>query len=124
MTTPLREFGEYLRSLRVARNLPLRRFCQLTGLDPGNVSKMERGLLQPPTGERLDQLAESLGLKEGTDERTLFNDLAYSCRGEIPPDILNDEELVARLPVVFRTLRGEPLGEDELKALAEKIRRS
>ena len=116
------EFGTYFRSLREARELTLRRFCVENGLDPGNISKMERGRLLPPDKERLSSLADCLGLEEASDERVRLYDLAYACRGEIPPDILNDEELVGRLPLLFRTLRGENLGEEELRALAERVR--
>ena len=41
-------FGEYLRALRKDKDVTLREFCRRTHADPGNVSKMERGLLPPP----------------------------------------------------------------------------
>jgi len=37
-------------------------------------------------------------------------------------DILTDEDLAAKLPLVFRTLRGEKVPDEQLNQLAEKIR--
>ena len=35
-----------------------------------------------------------------------------------------DEDLVRRLPLVFRTLRGQKVGDAQLDALVDKIRKS
>jgi hypothetical protein len=48
-------------------------------------------------------------------------DLAAVARRHIPDDLKADENLVRRLPLVFRTLRG-PKGEDNLDALLNKLR--
>ena len=41
-------FGEYFKASRIAIKKTLRQFCIENGLDPGNISKLERGLLPPP----------------------------------------------------------------------------
>jgi hypothetical protein len=51
-------------------------------------------------------------------------DVAAATRGEIPRDLLTDAELVEKLPVLFRTLRGQPVSPEKLDELAELIRRS
>ena len=48
-----RNFGELLKSLRVARRETLREFCDKHKLDPGNYSRLERGLFPPPQNEEL-----------------------------------------------------------------------
>ncbi len=44
-------FGDYLKSRRLERDLTLRDFCRSAGEDPSNWSKVERGILPPPTDE-------------------------------------------------------------------------
>ena len=117
-------FGEYFAQLRRARGLTLRSFCKEHGFDPGNLSKIERGRMRPPKPHRLEKYARALGLAEDSEEWAMLMDLAFVGRGEIPPEILSDQELVAKLPVLFRTLRGEPVDDTRLRELAERIRRA
>ena len=119
------EFGAYFRELRARLGLPLRQFCIANGYDAGNISKLERGgLAAPNSDEKLRGYARALKLKKGTDEWQRFFDLAAVSRREIPADIMSDEELVKRLPLVFRTLRGQKVGDAQLDALVDKIRKS
>jgi len=118
-------FGEYFRGLRARLNMPLRQFCIVNGYDAGNVSKLERGLLPPPTSEaKLRDYADALRLKEGSEDWVTFFDLAAVARRELPDDIMADEDLVRRLPLVFRTLRGQKVDEKSLDALLERIKKA
>ncbi len=119
-------FGEMFKRLRIAKGESLRSFCLSNGYDPGNISKTERGKLAPPESEALlAGYAESLGLKKGSDDWIAFFDRAAAERGRLPADLLlNDEELVNKLPVLFRSMReADPLSEDALRQFAEEIRR-
>lgn len=40
-------YGQRLKSLRLARRLRLREAARIMGMDPSNLSKMERGLVRP-----------------------------------------------------------------------------
>ena len=51
-----------------------------------------------------------------------FIDQADVARGSIPKDVLEDAELVEKLPMFFRTVRGAELGARELDDLIRKIR--
>jgi len=118
-------FGNLIKTLRVAKGLTLREFCLTNGLDPGNYSRLERGLFQPPQKpELLEKYATALGLLRGSDEWLEFFDLAAATRGEIPKDLLSDEEVVEKLPVLFRTLRGSRITREKLDDLVDKVRRS
>ena len=118
-------FGEFFKELRIRRGLTLRAFCKTHGFDAGNISKLERGRLGPPQSrEKLDEYARALGLEEGSDEWFEFYDRAAACAGQIPKEILDDEELVGKLPLIFRTLRGEKLTEEQMRDLMETIRRA
>jgi len=115
-------FGEFFKAKRMELGKTLRQFCLDNDLDPGNVSKLERGYLSPPQHDKLTAYAKLLKLKKGTDEWYQFFDLAAAESGKIPKDLLNDEEVVQELPVLFRTLRGEKISEENLDKLIRKIK--
>lgn len=116
-------FGEFFKAKRIEKGLTLREFCKKYGLDPGNISKLERGLLPPPASRaKLEEYAKFLGLKKGTDDWMEFFDRAAASRGELPKDFLNDEEVIKTLPVIFRTIRGKKVSKELLDELIEKIR--
>lgn len=118
-------FGEFFKVKRISLGYTLRCFCEEYKLDPGNLSRMERGILPPPQKrEKLEEYAGYLKIKEGSDEWYQFFDLACAAAGKLPDEILNDAELVQKLPVVFRTLRGQKLSAEQLKELIEKIRKA
>ena len=47
---------------------------------------------------------------------------AEAAKGRLPEDLLADEEVVGKLPLVFRTLRGKRLTEKQLEELVKKVR--
>jgi len=116
-------FASYFKALRIEKRITLRAFCEAAGADPGNISRMERGGMILPQDRRiLARYAEALGLKEGSDEWYQFFDLAAADRGMIPQDLMDDTELVKKLPAFFRTLRGQKPTEEELRKVLEKIK--
>lgn len=118
-------FGKLLKKLRLATGLTMREFCLEHGFDAGNFSRLERGVFPPPQREDLlGKYAEALGLARGTEEWIEFFDVAAASRGEIPKDLLGDQQLVDKLPALFRTLRGQPVSSAQLDSLVEKVRRS
>lgn len=55
-------FGGLVRSLRLKRGLTLRAGAKLLGMDPGNLSKLERSELDPPkSAKRISQICFILG---------------------------------------------------------------
>ena len=116
-------FGPYLKELRMARRMTLRGFCRRANADPGNVSRMERGVLPPPQDrDILERYAKALELQEGSDEWYRFFDYAAADWGIVPRDIMEDEEVVKVLPVLFRTLRREKPSEEDLNRWVEILR--
>ena len=115
-------FGEYFKRKRLGIGKTLRQFCLENGLDPGNISKIERGILRPPQSrEKLAHYAECLGIIEGSDEWLEFFDLARTDAGRIPEDLLADRNIVAKLPLVFRTLKGQKLTEEQLEKFVREL---
>jgi transcriptional regulator with XRE-family HTH domain len=119
-----RNFGNFFKQRRRELGVTLREFCRINGFDPGNISKLERGLLPPPSAkEKRLQYANALGIREGTDDWLTFCDLATTSAGKIPQDIASDKEVMNALPVLFRTIRRRSLDEKDLRKLIDSIRR-
>lgn len=118
-------FGEFFKQKRIGLKKTLRQFCFDHKLDPGNISKLERGLLSPPQGsDKLEEYAGYLHIKKGSDDWYKFFDLARIEAGRIPEELLKDDAVVASLPILFRTLRGQKISEKKLDELMQLIRKS
>ncbi len=114
-------FSEFVHEARMKRGLTLREFCRITGIDPGNWSRIERGFQAPvKTRAALEEVGRALGFTEGSDDWLTLFELATI--GFVPRDLLDDSSVVDKLPVFFRTLRGEKPSKEELERLIEKIR--
>jgi transcriptional regulator with XRE-family HTH domain len=117
-------FGQFIKKLRLRKGITLREFCHVNGFDPGNFSRLERGLLPPPQREDLlEKYALALDLQRGSDEWTEFFDQAAAAKGQLPQDLLSDAELLEKLPLLFRTLRGRQVSAEKLDQLMNKVRR-
>ncbi len=95
------ELGKHFKAIRLSNNLSLRAFCRKYGIDQGNLSKMERGLLSFPNGITLDQYLESIDVKKSSDAWFKMHDLAAIERGALPKYIVDDESLLSRMPLFF-----------------------
>lgn len=116
-------FGEFFKLRRIAIKKTLRQFCSENGLDPGNISKLERGLLPPPQSrEKLEEYAGYLKIKKGSDDWYTFFDLAAAETGRIPEDIMTKEKIEDKLPILFRTLRGQKVSDENLEKLIKILR--
>ena len=115
-------FGDRFKKRRLKIGKTLRQFCLENGLDPGNISKIERGILPPPQSrEKLAHYAKCLGIVEGSDEWLEFFDIARTDAGRIPDELLADKNIVAKLPLVFRTIKGQKLTEEQLEKFARAL---
>lgn len=116
-------FGSFFKELRQCQGTTLRQFCLDNGFDPGNISKMERGLLPPPGSDRkLKEYAKALKIRRGSEAWYQFFDLARTATGRIPPEVMRNREVAARLPLLFRTLRGQKVSEQKLDELVSLLR--
>ena len=116
-------FGEWVRNRRAELRLSLRKFAEETRLDPGNLSKYERGVLPPPQDpDTLERMAAVLKLKEGDPGCREFMDLAALGAGRIPTDLVSDPKLLAKMPLLFRAIRTRNLTRQQLLELAERLK--
>lgn len=118
-------FGELIRTRRAQLRLSLRSFAERAGMDPGNASRLERGRTAPPEAvDVLNRIAMALELERGSPAYQEFLDAAAAAKGRIPDDLLTDEEVASRLPILFRTLRSKPLSGEQLEKLIDSIRKA
>ena len=117
----MKSFGGFVKEARIQKGITLREFCRLNSLDPSNWSKIEREILPPPKSkEILKEIAKSLKIQTGSDEyNTLFDLAAIS---HIPTELLSDQSIVEKLPIFFRTLRGEKPTRNELEKILKIIK--
>lgn len=114
------KFGAYVKELRLKKRITLRDFCRAAGYDPSNWSKIERGLLPPPKSkEIIKSVAEALRLDENSEEHLTLMELAAI--SYIPRDLLTSENITEKLPVFFRTMRGEKPTREELEKLIQLL---
>ena len=116
-------FGAYLRELRLKAGYGLRRFADRAGFQPSNLSNLERGKLHPPKDpERLEQIADTLGLLDGSPERQKLFDLAAQARdAPLPADVERYSRSRKAIPVLLRTAKAKELTDEELLQLVEHI---
>ena len=125
MRKNLKKFGQNLKMARIAKGLSLREICKKINYDASNWSKVERGVIAPPSDEKiLSKWAKALGLKSTSKKCQEFIDEAQIAQGIIPQDILAGKNAVDYLPAVFRTLRNEKPTKQEIDRLIELIRNS
>jgi transcriptional regulator with XRE-family HTH domain len=117
----MKKFGEFIKNLRIEKRITLREFCRLTNIDPSNWSKIERGILPPPKSkEVLNEISRILKIKKASDEWHTIFDLATIAH--IPTELLPDQSVVEKLPIFFRTNRGQKPTRKELEELIKIIR--
>lgn len=120
----MNSFGKFFNKKRRATDLTLRKFCVKYNFDPGNLSKLERGLLPAPQShEKLASYADALHIQEGSDEWYEFFDLATLSAKRLPDDIASDEEVMEALPILFRSIRDKDVEENHLHSLISAIRK-
>jgi len=102
------KFGKFFKQYRESLGLSLREYCRKYKLDPGNISKIEQGLVSPPQKkEKLEYLAKTIKLQPKTIEWNTFFNLASTESGRIPSQILDNHEVQGKLPIFFRKLQGQ-----------------
>lgn len=119
----INKFGAFFKAKRIEQGITLRRFASENALDPGNLSRLERGILPPPKSrEKIEGYAEMLQIQPGSDDWINFFDFAAAESGRIPEELLLDQQVLDNLPVFFRTMRGQQVSEEKLQELIKLIR--
>ena len=114
----MKKLHEFLHEKRLEREITLRQFCRDLEVDPSNWSKIERGIAPAPKSKEFrERIAEVLALN--TEEIATLNDLATI--EFIPEDLRPEEKILEKLPIFFRTGRGEKPSKKELEELLKAL---
>lgn len=101
-------FGDLLKKLRKNRGYSQRDLAASVGVDYTYLSKIENGVLPPPSDETIIRIAQALGIQ--TDELLL-------AANRVPPDVT---DLVTRSKSIPELLRiTKDMSEDELRRLVD-----
>jgi transcriptional regulator with XRE-family HTH domain len=116
-------FGEYFKTRRLSLGITLREFCEKFGFDPGNISKLERGLFAAPqSDEKLREYANALRIKLDSEDFIQLTDLAAVSNRTFKPRQISDQDVLQKLPILFRTLDNKELTEEKLTRIIEIIK--
>ncbi|KKR14719.1 MAG: Helix-turn-helix domain protein [Candidatus Falkowbacteria bacterium GW2011_GWA2_39_24] len=121
MNKNLKQFGEMMKALRINSQMGIREVCKLTGYDPSNWSKIERGLISPPADRKvLANWGKILKVKK--DDLNQFIDEAQIAQGIIPDDMIDKREMLELMPAFFRTVRNRKPSKEEIDRLIKLIK--
>lgn len=113
-----RMFGIAAQKARVKLGKTLRSFCSDAGLDPSYWSKVERGVLPPPSDEKaLESLGRALGVSEGHLKH--WKAIAAISRNSLPSWISEDEDIMHKLPLFLSRITYE-----KLEGFIEELKRT
>jgi transcriptional regulator with XRE-family HTH domain len=122
----IKSFGELFKSLRKRSGKTLSQLGHEIKQDPGNLSRMERGLAAPSQKKaKLADWAKALGLQSGSGDWARFFDLAAIEAGRIPDEIMENREILDKLPLLFQAVRMNNIPWEKMgEAPLENSRRS
>lgn len=115
------EFGSLLKEFRLRAGFGLRKFAQMIDMPAPNLCDIEHGRRKAPSEpERLREIAEALGLTEGSPDRERFFDAAGG-GADLPPDVrhLAGRKLV---PALLRTIDNRQMSDEEIAQLIAEIK--
>ena len=111
-------FGDEFIELRTSAGFSLRKFCKKMNLDPGNWSRVERGVSKPPLEKEFYNRIENIFNISSSKKEELIS-MAKAIR--IIPKELQETELMEHMPVMLRKIDGQPLKNDEIEGLVNWI---
>jgi len=113
-------FGDYLRDLRVHRDISMRSLAKELNMDVGNLSKIENGKMKPPMKEQfIEDISDILKLSKGEKEKLI--DISSHESGEYPRDIKEMLKEHSYIPVLLRTISNKKLSDEEIRKLTERL---
>jgi SOS-response transcriptional repressor LexA len=108
-----KQFGETVKKLRKARNLTIHLLADMSSIDKGHLSRIERGLRNPPKPDAILRLADALGVQ---------SDYLMAKAGYISPPGeggLSDEEILRQ--VTISPIETKAISKEYLSQLGEKF---
>lgn len=109
----MEKFGEYLKNLRLKKDISLREFAKKLGIQPSYLSDIEQGKRNAPSKEKQEQIIRELNLNE--QETDKFYDLAKEGKEtEIAEDVKDIITSNESLTVLCRKIRRENINVEDI----------
>lgn len=118
------EFGAYLKELRLDHEFGLRAFSVALRMDPGYLSRIERGKLRPPREDNFfEDVAVVLGLDPKDEKINKLRDIALGERFEtISRGMGQYAQDVQLIPLLLRTVADKRLSKEDMADLIKEIK--
>lgn len=101
-------FGKYMRAVRQARGISIRKLAKSVGKTPTYISDIEKGNNRPPEKELLEKIILEFELQDDSNVRDTLFDLAAKERNDIPADIKDYLMGNTKLLKIIRTAKEKP----------------
>lgn len=116
-------FGRLIRLRRGELEMRLGELARRADLDAGNLSRIENGRVPPPQNEAvLSRIFMALDLEADGPTAKHLRDVAAIENGRIPHDIVADEQIMAQMPLLLRSVAKHRLNPEEVDRLVGLIR--
>ena len=113
-------FGKFITEKRKAASITLRRFAEMIGIAPAYLSDIEKGNRYPPDREKLDLMAQKLGLSQAEIDE--MYDLAASGRENgIAPDLPEYVMSTEKCRIALRLAREKGATNDDWQKVIELL---
>lgn len=120
MNTQYQNFGEFLQKKREERQITLRGMAEKLKMSAPYLSDIEKGRRNPPEMDKLQLIAQILGLTE--EENAIMLDLAGKMRNTVAPDL--PEYIMERdyVSAALRTARDLDASEADWLKFVEELK--
>ena len=116
-------FGRLIRERRRELQMTLGDFADKADIDAGNLSRIENDRVAPPQNQAvLNRICSGLGYDLDAPEAKHLRDVAAIQNGRLPHDIVENEEIMAQMPLLLRSVAKHRLNSKEVDRLVELIR--
>ena len=116
-------FADYLKQKRIEKGINLRTLAELVNIAPAYLSDIEKGKRNSPSPDKMDKIAEVLGLTE--EEIYIMQDLAADDRPNcVAPDISEYVSNNENVRVALRKARELHISNQEWIKIIEEIEKN
>ncbi|MCR5149697.1 MAG: helix-turn-helix domain-containing protein [Clostridiales bacterium] len=116
-------FGGFIKEKRTEKGINLRKLAELVNIAPAYLSDIEKGKRNSPSAEKMDRIAEVLGLSK--DEIEVMRDLAANDRpNNVAPDISEYVTSNESVRVALRKARALNLSNQDWIKIIEEMEKA
>lgn len=116
-----KNFGDYLREIRLKEKITLREFCKKNEYDSAYISRLENNILLPPDdNKKIKKLLYAYSIREKSEDWDNLQTLASISKRELPKNL--NQRVINFLPAFFRKASKKKVNEKDVKKLVSLIK--